>query len=82
MERGRSIYSANCIACHNSDPRLRGAIGPEVSGSTLELLKLRIVDGTYPVNYKPKRSSRAMPKLPHLDREIPAIHAYLNSGNQ
>jgi hypothetical protein len=35
---------------------------------------------SYPPNYVPKRKSKSMIALPQLEKEIPAIHAYLNSN--
>ena len=81
LQRGRSIYQTQCIACHNSDPRRTGAIGPEVFGANKELLEARIIRGDYPSGYQPKRNTRSMVPLPHLKNEIDAIHAYLNTND-
>lgn len=78
--RGKSIYLSNCIACHNVNPSLDGAVGPAVSGSSLELLEKRIQLAQYPEGYKSKRESHQMPALPQLKNEITAIQAYLNSA--
>ena len=77
-EIGRQVYQANCIACHNSDPAKDGSVGPSVSGSSLELLSARVLHASYPPGYKPKRSSGAMPAMPHLKDKLDALHAYLN----
>jgi len=77
-ERGRSIYMSNCIACHNVDPSADGALGPAVTGSSEALIYARVVDGTYPEGYTPKRDTRVMIALPHLKPEIPALAAYLD----
>ena len=80
VQKGRTIYQAKCIACHNADPKLAGALGPEVKGASLELLKLRIKEGVYPQNYTPKRTTKLMVPMPELSEEdIKALHAYLNS---
>jgi mono/diheme cytochrome c family protein len=76
--RGRVIYQTQCIACHNSDPKKAGALGPDVFGSNLELLEARIMRAQYPEGYKPKRETHTMVPLPHLKADIPAIQAYLN----
>jgi len=76
-ERGRLIYLANCIACHNSDPALAGAVGPEVRGSSRELLEVKVVRGTYPPGYTPKRPTRIMPPQPGLAPDIPDLAAFL-----
>jgi mono/diheme cytochrome c family protein len=77
--RGKAIYLSNCIACHNPTPTLDGSIGPNIAFSSLELLNAKLVTNTYPLGYKPKRSSGAMPEFSHLKEEIPALHAYLNA---
>ncbi len=78
-ERGKIVYISNCIACHNQDPRLQGSIGPDVANSSLELITKRLLERSYPANYKPKRETQVMPDFPQLKNDIPAIHAYLNS---
>lgn len=79
VARGKSIYILNCIACHNVDPKLDGAIGPAISGSSLELITARVLKGSYPDSYKPKRMTKQMAALPHLEKELPALHAFLNA---
>ena len=79
VQRGKSVYNLNCIACHNSDPSKDGSAGPAISGSSKQLLEARILRATYPEAYKSKRESKQMPALPHLEKEIPAIQAFLNS---
>ena len=76
--KGKAIYYLNCIACHNLDPKKQGSIGPQIYGSSKELLSKKILFGKYPKNYKPKISGRAMPIMPDLEREIINIHAFLN----
>lgn len=76
---GRQVYAANCTACHNQDPRQAGALGPALAGSSEELLAAKVLRGVYPPGYTPKRESRAMAPLPHLEKEIPALAAYLAS---
>lgn len=78
IDRGRMVYNTNCIACHNSNPKLAGSIGPDVAGSTLELLQARVTRAAYPEGYKPKRPSAAMPAMPYLKSDIPALQAFLN----
>ena len=79
VEAGRSVYNANCIACHGIDPTRDGALGPAVSGSSLELLEARILRAEYPPGYEPKRPSRVMVALPHLESKLPELAAYLQS---
>ena len=77
-EKGKKVYMANCIACHNVNPRLDGGLGPANWGASKELLYSKIVKGTYPEGYTPKRKSNAMVALPHLEKDIEALHAFLN----
>jgi mono/diheme cytochrome c family protein len=69
---------SNCAACHNADPKQPGSLGPEVAGSSRELLEHRVVRGDYPPGYTPKRDTRQMVPLPHLAGEMDAIYAFLN----
>ncbi len=77
VKRGRSVYQTNCIACHNNDPTLAGAIGPALAGSSLELLQAKVLRNEYPPGYVPKASSGNMIALPHLEPSLPALAAYL-----
>ncbi len=77
-ERGRVVYKTQCIACHNSDPHKSGALGPDVFGSSKELLTARIMRAEYPPNYQPKRATHIMVALPHLKDEIDSLELYLN----
>ena len=77
--KGKAIYYLNCISCHNLDPKKQGSIGPQIYGSSKELLLKKILFGKYPKNYKPKRSGGSMPLQPHLDKEIANLHAFLNA---
>jgi mono/diheme cytochrome c family protein len=79
IARGRAVYVSNCTACHATNPKLHGSQGPDVYGSSKELLTARILEAKYPEGYKPKRESAAMPALPHLKNDIDALHAYLNA---
>jgi len=81
-EKGRAIYLANCVACHNNDPSRDGPIGPAVKGSSRELLEARVLTSSYPPGYKPKRPTKVMPQFPFLRNEIPYLAAYLNSSGQ
>lgn len=79
-ERGRIIYQGSCTACHNSDPKKDGALGPAVFGSSLELLEARVMRGEYPAGYKPKRDSKVMVPLPQLKKDLPALREYLTQN--
>lgn len=76
-EKGRQIYVANCIACHNADPKKTGAVGPAVAGASRELIEARVVHGTYPPGYKPLRTTTLMVALPHLAADVDALAAFL-----
>ena len=78
IEKGRMVYFANCVSCHNNNPKKPGSIGPEVYGVTIDVLTQKIVYGKYPENYRPKRPSKIMPSMPHLNKEISNLHAFIN----
>lgn len=77
--RGKSIYMSSCTACHNADPGKDGSVGPAVKGSSLELLTAKVMKNTYPDGYQPKRLTLQMVPLQHLEKELPAIHAFLGN---
>ena len=79
IEKGRMVYFANCVSCHNNNPKKPGSIGPEVYGVTIDVLTQKIVYGKYPENYRPKRPSKIMSSMPHLNKEISNLHAFINS---
>ncbi len=76
-ERGRQVYLSQCIACHNPDPALPGAVGPAVRGATKPLLEAKILQGAYPPGYAPKRPTKVMPPQPGIAAEIGALAEYL-----
>jgi mono/diheme cytochrome c family protein len=78
VAEGRSAYLGNCIACHNPDPKLEGALGPPVWGASEELLEARIMRQEYPPGYTPKRTTTSMIAMPFLERKISVIAAYLD----
>ena len=78
LERGQQAYASNCQSCHGPDPKKDGSIGPAVWGSSLELLTSRVLKGAYPTGYGPKRTTKLMVPLPHLEKDLPALHLYLN----
>ena len=83
--KGKGVYMANCIACHNPDPTKDGALGPAIKGSSKALIEARVLNGSikydqsYPKGYKPKRDTRFMVPLPHLKPSLDDIAAFLNS---
>jgi len=76
-EHGRQVYLAQCIACHNPDPSRAGPVGPPLRGSSRELLDAKVVKGTYPPGYTPKRPTTVMPLQPALQAEIASLAAFL-----
>lgn len=78
IERGHSVYLSNCIACHNTDPKKSGSLGPEIYGSSKELLTARILEAHYPNGYNPKRNTSIMRPMPQLKNDIEAMYLYLN----
>ena len=77
VAEGRDAYLGNCIACHNPDPKLEGALGPPVWGASEELLEARIMRAEYPPGYTPKSTTTSMIAMPFLERKIAVIAAYL-----
>ena len=77
--KGKAVYYANCTSCHNYNPKKSGSIGPDIYGSSIELLKNKVLYGKYPKNYQPKMTSGIMPLYPHLNKQISNLHAFLNS---
>jgi len=79
IARGRSAYLANCVACHNPNPKLAGPIGPPLAGSPPDLVRAKVMRNEYPPGYTPKRPTLAMVPLPHLEPKLEDIAAYLGS---
>lgn len=77
-ERGRQIYTSQCTACHAFDPAQPGAVGPELKGSSRELLQAKVLSGTYPAGYKPKRPTSVMPPQAQLTpADVDGLAAFL-----
>ena len=76
-EKGRQYYLSSCIACHNADPAVDGALGPAVAGASMELIEARVMRAAYPEGYTPKRDTRVMIAMPFLEKQLPALAAYL-----
>jgi len=75
--RGKQVYLAQCISCHNPDPSKAGSLAPPIKGASRELLEARVVRGIYPPGYRPKRESAIMQPMPHLASAIPDLAAFL-----
>ena len=80
INKGRKVYFVHCASCHNHNPKKPGSIGPAVYGVSIDVLTKKIVYGKYPENYRPKRTSKIMPSMPHLNKEISNLHAFINSS--
>ena len=76
-ERGRQVYLAQCSACHAQDPAQNGPLGPAVKGSSRALLEARVLHGTYPPGYTPKRTSAIMQPLPNVAGSLDDLEAFL-----
>jgi mono/diheme cytochrome c family protein len=77
VTRGRSVYKSVCVACHAADPSQPGSLGPAIADSSRELLEARVIHGTYPKGYTPKRPGNEMPEFPTLAGSIDDLAAYL-----
>ncbi len=76
-ERGRLVFMANCMACHNADPAKSGTVGPAVQGSSRDLIEARVTRAGYPPGYTPKRETKLMIPLPQLADRVDDLAAYL-----
>lgn len=83
VEKGKRLYLSHCIQCHNRDPNLKGSLGPEVIDAPLSVMTSKIMTGAYPavlpLGFVAKRKSKAMKKIPKLQKDIPAIYAFIQS---
>jgi mono/diheme cytochrome c family protein len=77
-ERGRRVYQSQCVACHNPDPSKDGAVGPAVRGSSSALVRAKVLEGSYPSGYAPKRPTKIMQPMPQLAQDVPALAEYLH----
>jgi mono/diheme cytochrome c family protein len=79
FERGKIVYISECIACHNLNPKMQGSMGPDLYGSSEELIRQRVLYAKYPEGYKPKRTTELMTELgEEFAKDIPALHVFLN----
>lgn len=77
-ELGKKRFNTSCLACHGN-PKVGRGSAPANWGSSEELLRAKVLSGSYPPGYKPKKPTRAMPKFPHLADEIINLTEYLNN---
>ncbi len=83
VAQGRILYESNCISCHNKNPLEKGSIGPAQANTPWEVVKVKIVTGRYPEalppGYVPARTTKAMRAFPKLEKDLPALWAYIQS---
>lgn len=81
--KGRRLYLSNCIQCHNKDPNLKGSIGPAMVDAPIEVMTSKVMTGLYPnplpAGFVPKKTTKSMRKIPKLQKDIPAIYAWVQS---
>lgn len=76
--RGRAVYLSQCAAaCHATDPAKDGPLGPAIKGSSRALLEAKVLRGSYPPGYTPKRNTVVMPPQAQLGPAIPDLAAFL-----
>ena len=77
---GEIIYKNSCGYCHGA-AAIGTPLAPVIRGSTLELLRMKVTSGNYPVGYMPKRQTNEMPLFPGVsDEVIVYLYLYLNDG--
>jgi len=83
LDTGKRIWLTTCTQCHNRDPNVKGAVGPETVDAPLEVMYAKVMTGKYPEvlppGFVPKRTTKAMRKLPQFEKDIPKIWAYVQS---
>lgn len=77
--RGKRVYGNVCATCHGPNPAQDGVLGPAIAGASEELIRARVIEGGYPPGYTPKRNTKQMVPLPHLEPVIGDLVAYLAS---
>jgi mono/diheme cytochrome c family protein len=81
-QRGRAVYLNVCVACHNADPRQDGTIGPNLVGTSRELLEWRVTKAQYPPGYLAKRATHVMPAFPQLAGEVDDLYAFISEATK
>jgi mono/diheme cytochrome c family protein len=76
-ERGRQVYLAQCTACHATDPGQPGPVGPPVKGASQALLEAKVLRGSYPPGYQPKRPTAVMQPMPAVAPSLSDLAAFL-----
>lgn len=76
-KRGKVVYESVCTSCHSRNPTQDGPVGPAIAGAALELLQAKVLRNEYPPGHVPKRDTKAMIPLPHVEPDLAALEAYL-----
>ena len=79
LKRGKVVYDIHCTACHARKPAEPGPVGPPVAASSMELLEAKVLHNEYPPGYTPQRETQVMIPLAHLEKDLAAIYAFLQS---
>ena len=79
IQEGKRIYMSTCAQCHNTNPHKPGSIGPDLYSTPEKVFYTKVPEGKYPEGYKPKRSTKVMPKFKHLTNRIDMIYNYIRS---
>jgi mono/diheme cytochrome c family protein len=83
IQKGKEIYLSTCTKCHNKDPNVKGPIGPELVDAPVEIMAHKVEKGRYPevlpAGFVPKRKTNQMIKQPQHLKDVPSIHAYIQS---
>lgn len=75
---GRRVYRTYCACCHTASRTEVAPRAPHILGASRDLIGSKVLDGGYPVGYRPKRSTNKMPTFPWLKKDIDALDNYLN----
>lgn len=59
------------------NPAQPGPVGPPVQGASRALLEAKVVHGTYPSGYAPKRPTRVMQPMPQVTPDLDALAEHL-----
>jgi len=82
-DNGKRIFMSNCISCHNKNPSQKGSVGPELTDTPLEVMRVKVTTGkypkTFPKGYAPKRKTSMMRAFPKLEKDVPDIYAYIQT---
>lgn len=78
LHRGEALYKNNCLTCHGANRSTPPQLGPEIWGSSKELIRSKVVLNSYPKGYKPKASTNLMATQSLDKSEIQSLFIFLN----